>query len=112
LILEIETGVVGGEEDGVRAAAKLYTTPEDLLLHPRLRLGASPLRWGLGKPFKVSEQTYRLLSMILGSGTEFIQNSVFLGLGGLFISFNNGHQIFIFRSGTHNFNLLAGVFTR
>jgi fructose-bisphosphate aldolase class II len=33
LILEIEAGVVGGEEDGVRAeaAAKLYTTPEDTL---------------------------------------------------------------------------------
>ena len=33
LILEIETGAVGGEEDGVKAtgAAKLYTTPEDTL---------------------------------------------------------------------------------
>ncbi|MBI4791863.1 MAG: class II fructose-bisphosphate aldolase [Deltaproteobacteria bacterium] len=33
LILEIETGVVGGEEDGVKgeAGAKLYTTPEDTL---------------------------------------------------------------------------------
>jgi fructose-bisphosphate aldolase class II len=33
LLLEIEVGVVGGEEDGVRAsaAAKLYTTPEDTL---------------------------------------------------------------------------------
>jgi len=33
LILEIEAGVVGGEEDGVRADAnaKLYTTPEDTL---------------------------------------------------------------------------------
>ena len=33
LILEIEVGVVGGEEDGVRAsaAARLYTTPEDTL---------------------------------------------------------------------------------
>jgi fructose-bisphosphate aldolase, class II len=33
LVLEIEVGVVGGEEDGVRAsaAAKLYTTPEDTL---------------------------------------------------------------------------------
>jgi len=33
LILEIEAGVVGGEEDGVQAsaAAKLYTTPEDTL---------------------------------------------------------------------------------
>src|SRR5512143_1423447 len=33
LVLEIEAGVVGGEEDGVKAsaAAKLYTTPEDTL---------------------------------------------------------------------------------
>jgi fructose-bisphosphate aldolase class II len=33
LILEIEAGVVGGEEDGVsaEASAKLYTTPEDTL---------------------------------------------------------------------------------
>jgi fructose-bisphosphate aldolase class II len=33
LMLEIEAGVVGGEEDGIRAsaAAKLYTTPEDTL---------------------------------------------------------------------------------
>src|SRR5512139_3450054 len=33
LILEIETGVVGGEEDGIKAEAqaKLYTTPEDTL---------------------------------------------------------------------------------
>lgn len=33
LILEIETGVVGGEEDGIKAeaSAKLYTTPEDTL---------------------------------------------------------------------------------
>jgi fructose-bisphosphate aldolase, class II len=33
LFLEIEVGVVGGEEDGIKAsgAAKLYTTPEDTL---------------------------------------------------------------------------------
>ena len=33
LVLEIEVGVVGGEEDGVKgeAGAKLYTTPEDTL---------------------------------------------------------------------------------
>jgi fructose-bisphosphate aldolase class II len=43
LILEIEAGVVGGEEDGVRAsaAAKLYTTPEDTLEVAR-RLNAVP----------------------------------------------------------------------
>jgi fructose-bisphosphate aldolase class II len=33
LILEVEVGAVGGEEDGIRAsaAARLYTTPEDTL---------------------------------------------------------------------------------
>jgi fructose-bisphosphate aldolase class II len=33
IILEIEVGVVGGEEDGVKgeASGKMYTTPEDLL---------------------------------------------------------------------------------
>jgi fructose-bisphosphate aldolase class II len=33
LVLEVEVGVVGGEEDGVKgeASAKLYTTPEDTL---------------------------------------------------------------------------------
>ena len=43
LILEIEAGVVGGEEDGIRASAsaKLYTTPEDTLEVAR-RLGAVP----------------------------------------------------------------------
>ena len=34
IILEVEAGVVGGEEDGITGApnAKLYTTPEDMLL--------------------------------------------------------------------------------
>ncbi len=34
IILEVEAGVVGGEEDGMRgsADAKLYTTPDDMLL--------------------------------------------------------------------------------
>jgi fructose-bisphosphate aldolase class II len=41
LVLEIEVGVVGGEEDGVvgKASAKLYTTPEDTLEVAR-RFGA------------------------------------------------------------------------
>jgi fructose-bisphosphate aldolase class II len=43
LILEIEVGVVGGEEDGVKASAsaKLYTTPEDTLEVAR-RLNSIP----------------------------------------------------------------------
>ena len=45
LVLEIEVGVVGGEEDGIRAsaAAKLYTTPEDTLeVARRLNASAGP----------------------------------------------------------------------
>jgi len=43
LVLEVEVGVVGGEEDGVHAsaAAKLYTTPEDTLAVAQ-RLNAIP----------------------------------------------------------------------
>src|SRR6185295_10402697 len=43
LILQIEAGVVGGEEDGITASAsaKLYTTPEDTLEVAR-RLNAIP----------------------------------------------------------------------
>ena len=43
LVLEIEAGVVGGEEDGLRASASanLYTTPEDTLEVAR-RMGAVP----------------------------------------------------------------------
>jgi fructose-bisphosphate aldolase class II len=46
LVLEVEVGVVGGEEDGVRAsaAAKLYTTPEDALeVARRLNPNGGPL---------------------------------------------------------------------
>jgi fructose-bisphosphate aldolase, class II len=45
LILELEVGVVGGEEDGIRASAsaKLYTTPEDTLeVARRLNASAGP----------------------------------------------------------------------
>ncbi|NVN92553.1 MAG: class II fructose-bisphosphate aldolase [Desulfuromonadales bacterium] len=52
LILEIEAGVVGGEEDGVRAEAntKLYTTPEDTLEVAR-RLNGSGARYLLAATF-------------------------------------------------------------
>ena len=45
LILEIEVGAVGGEEDGIRASreAKLYTTPQDTLeVARRLGTGGGP----------------------------------------------------------------------
>ncbi len=52
LILEIEAGVVGGEEDGIKASAgaKLYTTPEDTLEVAR-RLNAVGARYLLAATF-------------------------------------------------------------
>ncbi|HEY7169748.1 MAG TPA: class II fructose-bisphosphate aldolase [Vicinamibacterales bacterium] len=53
LILEIEVGAVGGEEDGVRAtgAAKLYTTPDDTLEVARRLNGATGGRYLLAATF-------------------------------------------------------------
>ena len=53
LILEIEVGVVGGEEDGVKAtgAAKLYTTPEDTLEVARRMDGVHGARYLLAATF-------------------------------------------------------------
>ena len=53
LILEIEVGVVGGEEDGVKAsaAAKLYTTPEDTLEVARRLKTVSGARYLLAATF-------------------------------------------------------------
>jgi fructose-bisphosphate aldolase, class II len=53
LILEVEVGVVGGEEDGIRAsaAAKLYTTPEDTLEVARRLNPASGARYLLAATF-------------------------------------------------------------
>ncbi|RNC68257.1 MAG: class II fructose-bisphosphate aldolase [Desulfuromonadales bacterium] len=52
LILEIEAGVVGGEEDGIKAEAnaKLYTTPEDTLEVAR-RLNSIGARYLLAATF-------------------------------------------------------------
>jgi fructose-bisphosphate aldolase class II len=52
LILEIEAGVVGGEEDGIKAntATKLYTTPEDTLEVAR-RLNTVQARYLLAATF-------------------------------------------------------------
>ncbi len=53
LILEIEAGVVGGEEDGIKAsaAAKLYTTPEDTLEVARRLNGVQGVRYLLAATF-------------------------------------------------------------
>ena len=53
LVLEIEAGVVGGEEDGIKAsaAAKLYTTPEDTLEVARRLNAISGARYLLAATF-------------------------------------------------------------
>jgi fructose-bisphosphate aldolase class II len=53
LILEIEAGVVGGEEDGIKgeAGAKLYTTPEDTLEVARRLNGIKGARYLLAATF-------------------------------------------------------------
>ncbi len=53
LILEIEAGVVGGEEDGVKAtaSAKLYTTPEDTLEVARRLNAVAGARYMLAATF-------------------------------------------------------------
>lgn len=53
LILEIETGVVGGEEDGLKteASARLYTTPEDTLEVARHLNGIAGARYLLAATF-------------------------------------------------------------
>ena len=54
LVLEIEVGVVGGEEDGIKAsaAAKLYTTPEDTLeVARRMRSVSGAARYLLAATF-------------------------------------------------------------
>ena len=53
LILEIEAGVVGGEEDGIKAqaSAKLYTTPEDTLEVARRLSAVKGARYYLAATF-------------------------------------------------------------
>jgi fructose-bisphosphate aldolase class II len=53
LILEIEAGVVGGEEDGIKAeaSAKLYTTPEDTLEVARRLAAVKGARYLLAATF-------------------------------------------------------------
>jgi fructose-bisphosphate aldolase class II len=61
LILEIEAGVVGGEEDGVSAgaSARLYTTPEDTLAVARRLNAVRGARYLLAATFGNVHGVYR-----------------------------------------------------
>jgi fructose-bisphosphate aldolase class II len=81
IILEIEVGVVGGEEDGVKAegpAEKLYTTPEDMLEAARRMNEAKGARYLVAATFGNVHGVYKpghvkLTPSILKDGQEALE---------------------------------------
>jgi fructose-bisphosphate aldolase class II len=82
IILEIETGVVGGEEDGVSGegapASKLYTTPEDMLEVARRMNEVKGARFLLAATFGNVHGVYKpghvkLTPSILKDGQEAVE---------------------------------------
>jgi fructose-bisphosphate aldolase class II len=90
LILEIEVGVVGGEEDGVTAegpAEKLYTTPEDMLEAARRMNEVKGARYLVAATFGNVHGVYKpghvkLKPSILKEGQQALEKT--LGKDGLF----------------------------
>lgn len=84
LILEVEAGVVGGEEDGVKAegapAEKLYTTPEDMLEVARVLNAVKGARYLLAATFGNVHGVYKpghvkLKPSILKDGQEAVEKA-------------------------------------
>lgn len=82
LILEIEAGVVGGEEDGIKAEgapqAKLYTTPEDMVEVARCFQAVPGARYLLAATFGNVHGVYKpghvqLKPSILRDGQEAVE---------------------------------------
>jgi len=82
IILEIETGVVGGEEDGISGegapASKLYTTPEDMLEVARRMNGVKEARYLLAATFGNVHGVYKpghvkLKPAILKNGQDAVE---------------------------------------
>ncbi|HQO76976.1 MAG TPA: class II fructose-bisphosphate aldolase [Thermodesulfobacteriota bacterium] len=82
IILEIEAGVVGGEEDGVRGdnapASKLYTTPEDMLMVARRLNEVKGARYLLAATFGNVHGVYKpgqvkLRPSVLKEGQEVVE---------------------------------------
>jgi len=82
IILEVETGVVGGEEDGISAegapAEKLYTTPEDMLEVARRLNEVKGARYMLAATFGNVHGVYKpghvkLKPIILKSGQKAVE---------------------------------------
>jgi len=84
LILEVEAGVVGGEEDGIKAesasAEKLYTTPEDMLEVARRLGGVKGARFLLAATFGNVHGVYKpghvkLKPAILKAGQDAVEQA-------------------------------------
>jgi fructose-bisphosphate aldolase class II len=82
IILEVEAGVVGGEEDGISGGAgeKLYTTPEDMLEVSRRLGGVKGARYLLAATFGNVHGVYKpgqvkLKPSILKEGQEAVEKA-------------------------------------
>lgn len=85
IILEVEAGVVGGEEDGENnegvPAQKLYTTPEDMLKFYRSLMGIKNARYLFAATFGNVHGVYKpgnvkLRPEILKSGQDIIRQEI------------------------------------
>ncbi len=85
IILEVEAGVVGGEEDGIKAegapAEKLYTTPEDMLEVARRLSAVKGARFLFAATFGNVHGVYKpghvkLKPAILKDGQEAVEKAV------------------------------------
>jgi fructose-bisphosphate aldolase class II len=82
IILEIEVGVVGGEEDGVKgeASGKMYTTPEDMLETARCLNTVQGARYLVAATFGNVHGVYKpghvkLKPTVLRDGQEALENA-------------------------------------
>lgn len=98
LILEVEAGVVGGEEDGIKAegapAEKLYTTPEDMLEVARRLGGVKGARFLLAATFGNVHGVYKpghvkLKPSILKDGQDAVEK-VYGADGRFYLVFHGG----------------------
>jgi fructose-bisphosphate aldolase class II len=98
LILEVEAGVVGGEEDGIKAegapAEKLYTTPEDMLEVARRLWGVKDARFLLAATFGNVHGVYKpghvkLKPSILKDGQDAVEKA-FGQEGRFYLVFHGG----------------------
>jgi fructose-bisphosphate aldolase class II len=98
IILEVETGVVGGEEDGFRmdgvASSRLYTTPEDMMKVSEVLQGVPSSKYMVAATFGNVHGVYKpgnvkLKPEILKHGQDAIKKKYGIDAG-LYLVFHGG----------------------